>query len=262
MVKFKRISLCSLLSALIASIGMAQSEHVVPPQVDHSDTVKFEMGGTIDYFHRHQLEVEGVPAERQAIYQSTRAGELDVRVSGLQDQPYRVRLEYVEQDMNAPRQMYFNILLNGEVVQREVNIFGQVGNRRVLTYDFTANPKDGVITYGQRIAVTGSFLPVFGLMQIYDMQDRLWVSIPLMNPVLQIGIGGDIWTKFTLVRSRMITISHLGKARIRFVLTKPKNSRRPMSWARMVSPILIGLMWECPVAYPFWATHCQELILA
>lgn len=162
-----------LLGALAATSVPAQSEHVVPPQVDHSDSVKFEMGGTIDYFHRHQLEVEGVPAERQAIYQSTRAGELDVRVSGLQDQPYRVRLEYVEQDMNAPRQMYFNILLNGEVVQREVNIFGQVGNRRVLTYDFTTNPKDGVITYGQRIAVTGSFLPVFGLMQIYDMQDRL-----------------------------------------------------------------------------------------
>jgi len=173
MFKSKRFHLFALLSALVTTSACAQNEHVVPPQLDHSDTVKFEMGGTIDYFHRHRLEVEDVPAERQAIYQSTRTGELDVRVSGLQDQPYRVRLEYVEQDMNAPRQMFFNILINGEVVQREVNIFNQVGNRRVLSYDFTANPEDGVITYGQRIAVKKSYLPTFVLMQIYDMQDRM-----------------------------------------------------------------------------------------
>lgn len=173
MFKFQRIHLFALLSALVAISACAQSEHVEPPQVAHSDTVKFEMGGTIDYFHRHRLEVEGVPAERQAIYQSTRTGELDVRVSGLQDQPYRVRLEYVEQDMNAPRQMFFNILINGEVVQREVNIFSQVGNRRVLSYDFTANPQDGVITYAQRRAVEKSFLPTFVLLQVYDLQDRL-----------------------------------------------------------------------------------------
>lgn len=173
MVEFKNFLQLLVLGALTALSASAQNEHVVLPQVDWNDTVRFEMGGDIDYFHRHRMEVEGVPAERQAIYQSSRAGELDVKVSGLQDQPYRVRLEYTEMDMNAPRQMFFNILLNGEVVQREVNIFSQVGNRRVLSYDFTVKPEDGVITYGQRIAVEGSFLPVFTVMQVYDLEDRL-----------------------------------------------------------------------------------------
>jgi len=159
--------------ALMAVSAMAQNEHVVLPQVEHSDSVKFEMGGKIDYFHRHHMELEGVPAERQAIYQSTRAGELDVRASGLKDTPYRVRLAYTEMDMNAPRQLFFNILINGEIVQRDVNVFNQVGNRRVLNYDFTVKPKNGVITYGQRKAVAGSYLPNFVLLQVYDMQDHL-----------------------------------------------------------------------------------------
>lgn len=173
MFEFKRIPLSTLLSALVATSALAQSEHVVPPQVDWGVPVKFEAGGKMNYFHRHRLEVEGVPAERQAIYQSSWAGEMDVRVSGLKDQTYRVRLEYTEMDMNAPRRRIFDILINGEIVKRDVCIFNEVGNRRVLSFDFVATPVDGVITYAQRNSIDGTDVPSFTVMQVYDQADHL-----------------------------------------------------------------------------------------
>lgn len=173
MFKFKRLSRFVLFTTLVATMALAQSEHVVPPQVDWDNPVKFETGGQMTYFHRHRLEVEGVPAERQAIYQSSWAGEMDVRVSGLEAKPYRVRLEYTEMDMNAPRRRFFDILINGEVVKRDVCIFNEVGNRRVLSYDFEATPVDGVITYAQRNSLAGADAPSFTVMQVYDLQDRL-----------------------------------------------------------------------------------------
>ncbi len=152
---------------------MAQSEHVVLPQKNWADPVKIEMGGNPTYFHRHRMEVEGVPAEKQAIYQSSWAGELDVRVSGLQSKSYRVHLEYTEMDMNAPWIRVFDILLNGEVVKREVCIYKEVGNRRVLSLDFTTTPRDGVITYAQRKTLPAADVPSFTFMQVFDMEDVL-----------------------------------------------------------------------------------------
>ncbi len=173
MFKSQQIYLVGLLSILLTSPLCAQSEHVVLPQVDWDNPVKFESGGQMNYFHRHRQEVEGVPADRQAIYQSSWAGEMDVRVSGLEAKPYRVRLEYTEMDMNAPRRRIFDILINGEVVKRDVCIFNEVGNRHVLGYDFVATPVEGVITYAQRNRIAGTDVPSFTVMQVYDLQDRL-----------------------------------------------------------------------------------------
>ncbi|MCF7688668.1 MAG: hypothetical protein K9N01_10235 [Cephaloticoccus sp.] len=156
-----------------ANGAFAQSEHVVPPQKDWSDPVSISMKGNPTYFHRHRLEVEGVPAAEQAIYQSSWAGELGLRIAGLQDKPYRVHLAYTEMDMNAPWIRVFDVLINGEVVKREVCIFKEVGNRRVLNLDFNVRPQGGVITYAQRKSVPEADFPSFTLIQIYDEADRL-----------------------------------------------------------------------------------------
>ena len=155
----------SCLTALTVVSATAQSEHVVLPQVDWTDPVTFSMTGEPTYYHRHRLEVEGVPAEQQEIYQGSWSGELGMRIMGLKDETYRVHLGYTEMDMNAPRRRVFDILINGQVVQREVCIFNEVGNRRVLSFDFEAKAQDGVLTFSQRKSVPAADVPVFFIIQ-------------------------------------------------------------------------------------------------
>lgn len=162
-----------IVGLLAASTVHAQSEHIVLPQKNWSDPVTITMTGHPTYFHRHRLEVEQVPWDRQAIYQSSWAGNLGLRIAGLKAQPYRVHLEYTEMDMNAPWIRYFNILINGQVVAKDVNIFERVGNRRVLSFDFPATPQDGVITYGQEKSVPEADFPSFTLLQLYDPAGHL-----------------------------------------------------------------------------------------
>jgi hypothetical protein len=154
--------------------AMAQSESVVLTQRDWADPVTITMTGEPTYFHRHRLEVEDVPAELQAIYQGSWSGELGMRVEGLEDgATYRVHLGYTEMDLNAPRRRVFDILINGEVVAEEVCIFDEVGNRRVLSFDFEAVAEGGVIDFFQRKTVPEADVPVFFIIQIYDVQGRL-----------------------------------------------------------------------------------------
>ncbi len=125
------------------------------------------------YFHRHRMEVEGVPWERQAIYQSSWAGNMGFIVSGLEPAPYTLRLEYTEMDMNAPRRRVFDILVNGEVVAEKVCIFNQVGNRRVLALDFEVAPQEGEIRFEQQKSVPSADFPSFTLLQVYDHDGKL-----------------------------------------------------------------------------------------
>lgn len=152
----------------------AQTEKVVLPQRDWADPVTITMTGEPTYYHRHRMEVEDVPAEQQAIYQGSWAGELGMRVEGLEDgATYRVHLGYTETDMNAPRRRVFDILINDEVVAEEVCVFNEVGNRRVFSLDFEAVAEEGVIEYFQRKTVPQADVPAFYIIQIYDLQDRL-----------------------------------------------------------------------------------------
>ena len=80
---FYRLTRWVLLACLAPAFSFAQSEHVVPPQKDWADPVAITITGNPTYFHRHRMEVEGVPWERQAIYQSSWAGEMGFRISGL-----------------------------------------------------------------------------------------------------------------------------------------------------------------------------------
>lgn len=162
-----------VLSVVAATAVQAQSEHVVLPQKNWSDPVTITLMGQPKHFRRHWMEVEGVPADEQAIYQSSWTGEWGLRIAGLQDQPYRVHLAYTEMSLNAPRMRVFDILINGQVVKKEVCIFKEVGNRRVLSFDFTATPQDGVITYAPRKSVPEADDPSFTLLQLYDQAGRL-----------------------------------------------------------------------------------------
>lgn len=168
-------NLCRLLAfgVVLVSGARAQSEHVAPPAPDWHDPVTFEKEGTWNYFHRHRLEVEGVSAEEQAIYQSSWAGNLGLRISGLSAQSYRVQVDYTEMDMNAPRRRLFDILLNGEVVKKDVCVFNEVGNRRVLSYTFDATPQDGSITYAQEKRVAGADFPAFVVIKLFDQAGTL-----------------------------------------------------------------------------------------
>jgi Pectate lyase superfamily protein/Malectin domain len=132
----------------------------------------FTMTGHPVYFHRHHVEVEGVPEAEQADYQSSWAGEIGLRIAGLAPGDYRVRLEYTEMDMNAPRTRVFDILLNGQVVKREACIFTTVGNFRVMALEFPASAKEGVITYDQRKSVRQADNPSFTLLRLYDAAGR------------------------------------------------------------------------------------------
>ena len=134
------------------------------------------MIGKTNYFHQHHAEVAGVPEAEQAIYQSSWTGNMGLRVAGLKPEPYRVHLAYTEMDMNAPRTRVFDILLNQAVVKKEVCIFNAVGNRRVLSFDFTVTPQDGVITYFQRQSVKKADFPSFTLMRLYDSAGNLAVE--------------------------------------------------------------------------------------
>jgi len=162
-----------ILAAMAVSAAWAQSERVRPAPPDWDDPVTITLTGRPTYFHRHHAEVEGVSAEEQAIFQSSWAGELGLRIAGLADEPHRVRLAYTEMDLNAPRRRVFDILINDEVVRREVCIFNAVGNRRVLDLNFTATPRDGVITFAQRKSVPETDVPSFTLLEVYDQKGRL-----------------------------------------------------------------------------------------
>jgi len=165
-----RSVICGVLALTSAR---AQSEHVVAPPVDWSDPVTITVTGNPTYFHRHQMEVEEVSAEEQAIYQSSWAGAMGLRIAGLANKRYRVHLAYTEMDMNAPTRRWFDILINGEVVQEDVCIFNEVGNRRVLSFDFITPAKDGAITFSQRISRPGSDAPSFTLLRLYDLAGGL-----------------------------------------------------------------------------------------
>jgi hypothetical protein len=161
-----------------ATAAQAQSEHVVPPQKNWSDPVTITMTGNPSYFRRYHMEVEGVSAEEQAVYQSAWSGELGLRVTGLKDESYRVHLAYTEMDLTLPRQRVFDILINGQVVKKELCIYAAVGARQVLSFDFTATPCDGVLTYAQRNSVPQVDVPLdmppsFTLIRIYDQSDKL-----------------------------------------------------------------------------------------
>jgi len=161
-----------LICAAPASL-IAQSEHVTPPQKDWTDPVAITITGSPTYFHRHRMEVAGVPWERQAIYQSSWAGEMGFRISGLKASIYTLRLEYTEMDMNAPLRRVFDILINDEVVAEEVCIFREVGNRHVLRFEFEVPPLNGAITFSQRKTVPGADVPSFTLLQLYDADGAL-----------------------------------------------------------------------------------------
>lgn len=155
-------------AVLIPAALFAQSEKTHPPRYDASSGIKFSLIGEPEYFHRHRLEVEGVPWERQAIYQSNWTGDMGVRIEGLKDEAYKVQLDYTDLDLNAPEMRYFDILLNGEVVKSDVNIFKEVGLRRVLSFEFDVTPVDGVIEYSHQRSVPEAILSVFTVIRLYD----------------------------------------------------------------------------------------------
>ncbi|MEZ5278052.1 MAG: glycosyl hydrolase family 28-related protein [Opitutaceae bacterium] len=161
------------LTCLLSGSVLAQSEHVQPPRKDWPDPIEITLTGHPTYFHRHRMEVEGVPWDRQEIYQSSWAGEMGFRISGLGDEPCTLRLEYTEMDMNAPLMRVFDILINDAVVADEVCIFRRVGNRKVLRLDFEATPQDGVIEFSQKKSVPQADAPSFTLLQLYDKEGQL-----------------------------------------------------------------------------------------
>ena len=137
-------------------------------------TVTITVIGSPQFTHRHyETEVEGVPADRQMIYQTWCTGEIGLRVAGLGEESYRVHLAYTEMAMSDPFRRVFDIMLNGKVAAKEVCIYRAVGNRRVLEFDFNVAPQEGVITYGQRASVPGADVPLFCLLQVYDHAGRL-----------------------------------------------------------------------------------------
>jgi hypothetical protein len=170
---FNRLIRWILFACLAPAFLSAQSEKVVPPQKDWTHPVAITVTGNPTYFHRHRMEVEGVPWERQAIYQSSWAGEMGFRISGLRTSLYTLRLEYTEMDMNAPLRRVFDILINGDVVAEEICIFREVGNRRVLRFEFEVPPVDGVIQFSQRKTVPGADVPSFTLLQLFDADGAL-----------------------------------------------------------------------------------------
>lgn len=145
------------------------------PGVGASETgVTISVIGEPKYVNRHYLvEIEGVPAERQAVYQTWCTGEIGLRVAGLGRGPYRVHLAYTEMAMSDPFRRVFDVLLNGQVVASEVCIYREVGNYRPLSFDFTVMPQDGVITYTQRKTVPEADDPLFCLLQVFDEKGRL-----------------------------------------------------------------------------------------
>jgi len=161
-----------LLVTLVAQLT-AQSEKISLPEPKGEEGVTFSVFGGLNYFHRHRLEIEGVAEHEQAIYQGTWSGELGLRIEGLKDEPHRVHLAYVELDLNAPARRVFDILLNGEVVKKEVCVFNEVGNRRVLGFDFTIRPENGAIVYEQRKSLPEADVPSFRLIRLYDASGKL-----------------------------------------------------------------------------------------
>jgi len=162
-----KLSAIVVATTLLPAVLLAQSEHIPLPNYDPTG-VTFSLTGTPEYFHRHRLEVEGVPEDRQYIYQSNWTGDMGVRAEGLADGHYTVQLDYVDLDLNAPDMRYFDILINGEVVEREVNTFERVGLRRVLSFEFAADAVNGAIEYAHRRTVPEAIFSLFTTMRIYD----------------------------------------------------------------------------------------------
>lgn len=173
MIPIMRLFRWTVLAGLAPLSLSAQSEHVTPPQKDWTNPVQITVTGNPTYFHRHRMEVEGVPWDRQEIYQSSWAGEMGFRISGLTESDYTLRLEYTEMDMNAPDIRVFDILVNDQVVAEEVCIFREVGNRKVLRLDYEASPHDGVIEFSQRKSVPQADVPSFTLLQLFDTEGGL-----------------------------------------------------------------------------------------
>lgn len=161
-----------LLTSPVAQV-VAQSEKISLPEQKGEQGITFSVFGNPTYFHRHHLEVEGVAEHEQAIYQGTWNGEFGLQIAGLKDEPHRVHLAYVELDMNSPANRLFDILLNDKVVKKEVCVFNEVGNRRVLSFDFTVLPEEGIITYEQRKSLPEADVPSFRIIRLYDVSGKL-----------------------------------------------------------------------------------------
>lgn len=163
----------------VVALGAGESTSAAPVGAQNAQTaapvISVTMTGQPTYFHRHHAEVADVPEVEQAVYQSSWAGEMGLRFTGLQPGAYRVHLAYTEMDMNAPRRRIFDILLNDQVAKREVCIYNAVGNRRVLNLDFSTNAPDGVLTFAQRISAPGADNPSFTLIELYDAAGKLVV---------------------------------------------------------------------------------------
>ena len=154
---------------LVAAVAAA----AIAPLAARGTSLSITLTGKPEYFHRQHVEIDGATEAEQAIYQSSWAGEMGFRIAGLKAEPYRVHLGYAEVDTTSPDARYFDILLNGKVVKKEVCIFAAVGNRRVLGYDFTVTPQGGVITYFERRSVPTADPPSFTLIRLYDAVGNL-----------------------------------------------------------------------------------------
>ena len=160
--------------ALLVPVALVAGVAVEPAAPDPAQKVTVAVLGEPRSAGRHYTaDVEGVPEERQALFQTSCMGEIGVRVAGLGTEPYRVHLAYTEMAMSDPWRRVFDIVLNGKVAAKEVCIYRDVGNRRVLSFDFTVVPETGVITYQQRKSVPGADDPLFCLLEIYDRAGRL-----------------------------------------------------------------------------------------
>ncbi|MGD8413743.1 MAG: malectin domain-containing carbohydrate-binding protein [Candidatus Latescibacterota bacterium] len=174
-----RTKTASILTAILliwpASAAFAQSEQIPLPEPGPADGggLTFSLIGEPEYFHRHRLEVVGVPEHRQYIYQSNWTGDMGVRVEGLDDGRYTIELDYTDLDLNAPELRYFDIYLNDELVKSGVNIFKEVGLRRVLSFSFDVEAIDGAIEYRHHRHVPEAILSVFTVLRIRDMDGNL-----------------------------------------------------------------------------------------
>lgn len=153
---------------LLACVGWSRAQAPV-----HS-AVTVTVLGEPHYTERHsEEEIADVPEARQKIYRTWSTGEFGLRIAGLAAGEYRVHLAYTEMVVDASLRRVFDILLNDQVVAKEVNIYRAVGNRRVLVLDFKVAAKDGVITFAQRRSVPEAVAPLFCLLQVYDHENRL-----------------------------------------------------------------------------------------
>ena len=167
MVRWLRIALLGPAVAAVVQAAAGGASDAATP-------VTITVLGEPKYKDRHfPVELPDVPEDRQLVYQTWCTGEVGLRVAGLADEPYRVHLAYTEMAMGDPWRRVFDILLNGQLKEKEVCTIGRVGNYRVLDFDFTVTPQAGAITYAQRRSVPDADDPAFCLLQIFDRTGRL-----------------------------------------------------------------------------------------